>query len=381
MRGHLAKRSKGSWSIVLDMGRDPTTGKRRQQWVSVKGTKKDAERKLAELVHQVDTGTVIMPHKLTVFDWLNQWLLQEVKPYRAIRTYDRYSQVVRIHLLPYIGNVRLAALTPAHVRELLARLIENGMAPSSVDFCRTILHSALKAAMQRELLSRNVVKSTTPPKIERSEIVPPDIQAISNILALAESSGHNLFAVLHLLAYTGARRGEILGLDWEHVDVTEGTVSIVRSLGRSSDGLTFGPTKTGNGRRTVDLDTRIIEVLQAHQGRQLLEKIQAEGAYRDKGLVFANPLGEPINPMQVTRAFQSLARQCGVGHVKLHALRHFHASVLFQQKQSLFAVSRRLGHASISTTADLYGHMLPGSGKEQANAFAEAMGHRPADSE
>ena len=85
--------------------------------------------------------------------------------------------------------------------------------------------------------------------------------------------------------------------------------------------------------------------------------------------------------MQVTRAFQSLARQCGVGHVKLHALRHFHASVLFQQKQSLFAVSRRLDHASISTTADLYGHMLPGSGKEQANVFAEAMGHRPAGSE
>ena len=192
--------------------------------------------------------------------------------------------------------------------------------------------------------------------------------------------GHLVIA-LHLLAYTGARRGEILALDWQHTNLTEGTISIVRSLGRSREGLTFGPPKTANGRRVIDLDPRTVEVLQAHQGRQLLEKIQAEGVYEDKDLVFANALGQPINPMQLTRAFQSLAKQCGAGHVKLHALRHFHASVLFQQKQSLFAVSRRLGHASVSTTADLYGHMLPGSGKEQANAFAQAMRHSTDESE
>ena len=166
-------------------------------------------------------------------------------------------------------------------------------------------------------------------------------------------------------------------MDWQHVKLAEGTISIVRSVGRSRDGLIFGPPKTNKGRRVIDLDQRTIEVLQAHQGGQLLEKVQAEGAYEDEDLVFANPLGDLINPMRVTRAFQSLARQCGVGHVKLHALRHFHASVLFHQKQGLFAVSRRLGHASITTTADLYGHMLPGSGKEQANAFAEAMRSKP----
>ncbi|MCZ6788839.1 MAG: site-specific integrase, partial [Chloroflexi bacterium] len=218
------------------------------------------------------------------------------------------------------------------------------------------------------------------PRIERSEIVPPQIEAVVRVLESADATGHYLFAALHLLAYTGARRGEILALDWEHVNLTEGTISIMRSLGRSREGLILGPPKTSNGRRVIDLDQRTIEVLQAHQGRQLLEKVQAEGAYKDKDLVFANPVGDLINPMRVTRAFQSLAKQCGAGHVKLHALRHFHASVLFQQKQSLFAVSRRLGHASISTTADLYGHMLPGSGKEQADAFAHAMRLKPVDS-
>lgn len=347
--------------------------------MSVKGTRRDAETKLTELLSQADNGLPIPKGKLTTRDWLTRWLEQDVKPYKSPKTLDRYSDVVRKHLVPHLGHVRLTALAPSHVKDLLALLIEHGMAPAGVDLVRTVLHGALKAAIQQELLSRNVVDATTPPRVERREIAPPEIEAVASILAHAEQAGQPLFSALHVLAYTGARRGEILALDWEHVNLADGTISIVRSLGRSRAGLTFGPPKTANGRRVIDLDWRTVEVLQAHQGRQLLEKMQAEGAYQDQGLVFANPLGDPVNPMQVTRAFKSLARQYGVGQVKLHALRHFHASVLFQQKQSLFAVSRRLGHASVSTTADLYGHLLPGSGKEQANAFAEAMQRRTVD--
>lgn len=303
----------------------------------------------------------------------------DVKPYRAVKTHDRYLGLVQKHLLPHIGHIRLVALAPAHVKFLLAQLTAGGMAPAGVDLVRTVLHGALKAAVRQDLLSRNVVEATTPPVVTRAEIAPPEIQTVAKVLELAATTGDHLFAVLLLLAYTGARRGEILGLDWQHVNLSEGTITITRSLGRSRAGLTFGPPKTSNGRRVIGLDQRTVEVLQAHQCRQLLEKVQAESAYEDKGLVFASPLGAPVNPMQVTRAFQSLAKQCGAGQVKLHALRHFHGSVLLQQKQSLFTVSRRLGHASITTTADLYGHMLPGSDKEQADAFAQAMRSKPVD--
>ena len=123
----------------------------------------------------------------------------------------------------------------------------------------------------------------------------------------------------------------------------------------------------------IDLDARTIAVLRAHQGRQLLEKMEAKGAYFDQGYVFTGALGGYIDPKWPTRAFQSLAKQCGVTPVKLRALRHCHASVLFAADQNIFEVSRRLGHASISTTADTYGHMLPGQGKKQADAFAAMM--------
>ncbi|MCZ6891837.1 MAG: hypothetical protein O7F09_04920, partial [Chloroflexi bacterium] len=119
---------------------------------------------------------------------------------------------------------------PTHVRNLLVALTTQGMAPAGVDLCRNVLHGALKAAVQQELLSRNVVDATAPPRVERSEIVPPQIEAVAHVLDSADAAGHYLFAALHLLAYTGARRGEILALDWEHVNLTEGTISIMRSL-------------------------------------------------------------------------------------------------------------------------------------------------------
>lgn len=378
-RGHVRQRTAGRWQITIELPPDPGTGQRRQHIETVRGTKKEAERRMVELIAKADSGLAVPKGKLLTREWLERWLDQDVRPYRAPKTAERYAAVVRKHLIPHIGGIRLSGLAPTHVKDLLAALTTSGMAPAGVDLVRTVLHAALKSAIQQELLARNVVEATTLPRIEWKEIAPPDIEAISTILNLAETTGTPFFPALHLLAYSGARRGEVLALDWEHVDLEAGALAITRSLGRTEKGLQFGPPKTPKARRVIDLDGHTIEILRTHRGQQLLEKMQAQEAYRDQGLVFADPLGDPINPMKLTRAFQSLAKRTGVDHVTIHQLRHFHASVLLQQKQSLFSVSRRLGHASISTTADLYGHMLPGAGKEQADAFANAMKRRPAD--
>lgn len=114
-------------------------------------------------------------------------------------------------------------------------------------------------------------------------------------------------------------------------------------------------------------------MLRAHKVKQLEHRLQLGEAYEDNGLVFADPLGAPPNPMALTRAFQSLAKRHGLGEIRLHDLRHFHASVMLQQRQSPVLVSLRLGHASVSTTMDIYSHILPGWQKEAASAFATAM--------
>ncbi|MDO8750670.1 MAG: site-specific integrase [Dehalococcoidia bacterium] len=372
MNGSIRKRGKDSWELTIDLGFD-ADGKRKRKFVTVQGKRADADKRLRQLLTDNDKGLPINTAKITVGDWLSRWLQEDVKPQKRIKTYERYESIVRKHVAPAIGHIQLTALTPSHVRTLLTQLSADGMAPAGVDLVRNVVHGALKAAMRLDLLHRNVVDAAPAPKIDRPEIAPPDADAVGKVLALAKSQVHPLFAALHLAAYTGARRGEVLALAWEYVDLHAGTISITRSLDRAKAGLVFEPPKTRNGRRLIDLDQRTIEVLRAHQGRQLLEKMQAEGAYVDQGLVFANALGQPINPMRLTRAFQSLAQQCGLGHVKLHALRHSHATILFAANESLFDVSRRLGHGSIATTADLYGHVLPGHGKKQADAFAHAI--------
>jgi integrase len=293
--------------------------------------------------------------------------------HQRVRSYERYESLVRVHIIPAIGQTPLTSLMPAHLKTLQTKLAEKGLAPASVGYARVVLHGALRAAVQQDLVARNVVDAVKPPKGEKGEVAPPEIKAVRRIPTLAESTGHDAFPILHFLAYTGAREGEALGLLWDNVDLGKGHVTIVQTYARARVGMIIQPPKTKAGRRVIDLDARTIQVLHAHEGQQLLQKMQAEGAYDDKGYVFANGLGKPLDPKWPARNLQSLARKCGLDHITLHSLRHFHASVLLVSGQNIFEVSRRLGHASITTTADIYGHMLLGQEKKQADASAAMM--------
>ena len=225
-----------------------------------------------------------------------------------------------------------------------------------------------------EAVWRNPAKAVTPPKVIRREVEPPEIAKVNQILALAEQEEHALFPALHLIAYTGLRRGEALGLRHQDINLEAGTISVVQSIGRSlKHGIVVEPTKTNAGRRAVDLDEGTVAVLRSHIGRQLLRRMELEGSYQDNGLLFPGPLGDPLNPMTLTRVYQSYAKRLGLERARLHDLRHFHASVMLQNGASLLLVSRRLGHASVATTGDVYGHLMPGAQKEAANAFAKAM--------
>ena len=221
---------------------------------------------------------------------------------------------------------------------------------------------------------RNPAKAVTPPKIFRKEVEPPEIARVREVLELAASEGHPLFPCLHLIAYTGIRRGEALGLRHQDLNLEAGIISVVQTVSRSHEkGIIIQPTKNGSSRRSVDLDDDTIEVLRAHIGRQMLTRIELGGAYEDRGLMFPGPSGKPLEPVSLNRAFRSFAKRVGLKEAKIHHLRHFHASVMLQRGASLLLVSKRLGHASIATTGDIYGHLMPGQQKEAANAFAKAM--------
>lgn len=373
MNGSIRRRSKDSWELTIDLGKD-ASGKRKRKFVAVKGTKVLAQQKLREILIDQHKGIPISVASITVAQWLSRWMAEYVIPNARQKTIERYRGIIHKHIVPVVGHVVLSKLTPSDIQTMEAGLTNKGMAPKGVELVHTVISGAYKYALRMEFVWRNPAKAVTPPKVTRREVEPPDIASVKRLLALAEQEEHPLFPALHLIAYSGLRRGEALGLRHQDINLEAGIMSVVQSIGRSLEkGIIIEPTKTNAGRRAVDLDDGTVDVLRAHIGRQLLRRMELEGLYQDEGLLFPGPIGEPLNPMTLTRVYQSFAKRLGMERARLHDLRHFHASVMLQNGASLLLVSRRLGHASVATTGDVYGHLMPGAQKEAANAFARAM--------
>ena len=382
MRGSIIKRSKSSYTIVLNLGNDPQTGKRKQQWVSVKGTKKDAEKRLSELFHQLDTGTFMKPAKTTLAEYLERWLKDYAWPNLAPRTAEGYEHIIRRHFIPALGNMTLTQLKPEHLQRYYSEKLtdgrcdgKGGLSPKTVRHHHVTLHDALQGAVKWGLLSRNPADAVSPPRVQRSEMKTWDEDDIAHFLeATNETPYHCLF---YLALFTGMRRSELLGLKWNDVDLILGEVSVTRSLHHLRDGsIVFRSPKTAKGRRTVALPPSAILVLKEHWERQKLDRVMLGIPLTDDALVFAQLDGRPLLPDTVTHAWINLVRRSGLKPIRLHDARHSHASLMLKQGVHPKIVQERLGHASIQITLDTYSHVAPGLQQAAAEGFDRLLNHK-----
>lgn len=373
MKGSIRRRTKGSWEISVDLGRD-AQGKRQRKFENVKGLKKDAEQRLRELLTSLDNGLTIATEKITVAQWFNRWMGEVVLPDRKTRTAERYQGIIRNHITPIIGHLQIDRLRPADVKAVHTSLTEKGLANSTIECCHWVMSSALSYAFEMEVVSRNPVRVVKPPKVDKKEIRPPSVSTVNQILDNAMKDEHDLAPALWLTTYTGIRRGECLGLTWSNTDLKVGQISITEALVRTQGkGLILESPKTNASRRVIDLDDETVEVLRKHKVNQMQQRLKLGTTYEDQDRVFPNALGGFSNPMRMTRTLEKYAVQAGAADMRLHDLRHFHASVLLQSGTNIVLVSKRLGHSSVSMTLDIYGHLLPGWQKEAAVNFAKAM--------
>ncbi len=372
MTGSIRKRGQNSWEITLDLGRDER-GKRVRRFVTVKGNKKQAQRRLRELLTELDGGVVPSNERILMRDWLERWLTECVVGHLSQATEDRYRGIVKNHLQPALGHIELNKLSPSHVQALQQKLLEHGMDPVGVNLVRVVLSGAIKHALRMELIIRDPVAAAKAPPDPNREAESPPVDIVLRMLDLAAEQDDWLYAALYLLAYTGIRRGELLALVWSNVDFENATIRIVSSLGRRSNGLQLTKPKTARGNRTINLNAGSLEVLRQHKERQEQHKGLLAGAYEDQGIVFADELGRWANPMRLTRLVQGLGRQVGHPKVSPHKLRHFHASVSLNKRIHPAVVSERLGHTNTGITMKIYAHALPGWQAEAADEFARFM--------
>ena len=253
-----------------------------------------------------------------------------------------------------------------------ATLIAKGLSPRSVEHAHRVLSQSFKHPTGWGLTWRNPCDSVRPPRNVQKELSIPDIPTVLDLLELTKQTPHH--TAFHFLAYTGARRGEACGLMWRDVDLERGMVSITQAATKTrTQGVIMAPPKTNKGRRAITLDTDTVELLRSHRGQQMVSLMELGELYENHGYVFAGPLGAPVDPDALTYAWKQVVRKAGVGTVRLHDLRHFHATVLMKEGIHPKVVQERLGHSVISVTMDTYSHVVPGLQEKAATAFSQAM--------
>jgi integrase len=383
MRGHIIKRGKDSYTIVLNLGTEPATGKRKQQWVSMKGNKKDAEKRLSELQHQLDTGSFMKPGKTTVNEYLQLWLKDYVYPNLSPRTAEGYESIVRVHLVPALGRITLTHLKPEHIQtyysdKLKSKCLNRRCLTSSRTVRRhhMVLHCALEVATKWGLISRNPADAVDPPPERHIEMLTMNENDIGVFL---EAINNPLYYPLFYTAlFTGMRRSELLALRWSDIDLLLCQLSVTRSLHQLHDrSFVFKQPKTEKGRRLIALTPSTALVLKEHKEKQIVQRMVLGTTLKENDLIFCQPDGSPVLPDTVSNVWRKLVTRIGLKGIRLHDARHTHASLMLKQGIHPKVVQERLGHASIQITLDTYSHVAPGLQQAAANRFDDVVLNKP----
>lgn len=357
----------GRWSFRLSAGFDPMTKKRRQVNGQSYDTKREAQSARAKALLNLEQGRVVEPSKERLNEYLPRWLDRRAKtgprggkPFSE-STMDNYRRYSEKDICPSpLGSMRLRDIRRTHVQTFVDQLVDAGRGAVTVRRIVATLQSAFTTAVKDELIDVSPARLLELPEVDAKEIKPWEPEQVGHFLDVA--SEHRLGVLFEVAIFTGIRRGELCQLKWEQVDLERQEVTVLRTT-----------TKTDAGRRRVALDDRAIGALMAWQITQGFERDSLGAEYDDTGFVFTMEDGRPVKKDYATRLFQKLREQAGLPHMTFHGQRHQQASLQLAAGVPLAVVSKRLGHSSVSVTADIYSHLLESTEHAAANAAASLV--------
>lgn len=373
MTGHIRKRETKSGvtsQIILEKGVD-SKGNRIREYITVKGSKKEAQRILTEKIAEFNKGVFIELSKITVAEHLEHWVKTYVKPNLSPATTKGYEVNINNHIIPYIGKVPLQKLNPLQVQRMFEQLQAKKLAPRTIKYIHSTLREALQHAFKMELIPRNPSDYVTLPKNVkfRSNAYNED----ESIQMLEAAKDTIMEAPLHLAVGLGLRRGELLALRWEDINFDTNNISIVQNLVYVDGQYFFRQPKSESGRRTIEMPSSLSAILKKHRKKQLEYKLLYGTEYKDADLVCCKPEGSPYNPGSYSHKFNSFLKSKGLRHIRLHDLRHTNASLMLQYNVPAKVASQRLGHSSIGITLDLYSHVMGDLQTQAAQKLDEGL--------
>jgi integrase len=355
-------------------------GKRQRRYVYGR-TRREVQEKLTALRRAHDAGLLVAPEKQTVGQFLERWLADVARTSLRPTTYSSYGWLIARHISPELGHLPLAKLSPQDVQTYINHKRAEGLSARTVQYLHAVLRRALGQAVKWELVDA--------PRVRRVEVQPLSPDEARAFLAFMR--GDRLEALYSVGLALGLRRGEVVWLRWQDVGLQHGVLSVRGALQRIDgtlqridgtlqwvDGtLQWVEVKTDRSRRTIALPDVVLAALRAHRARQLEERLAAGELWQDTGYVFVQPNGAPIGGRLALKYFQPARASAGLPWQRFHDLRHACASLLLVQGVPMRVVMEILGHTRISTTADLYSHVLPELQREAANRMNDLLANAP----
>jgi integrase len=386
-KGNITRRGDRSFRIKIELEREPTSGQRRYHLETVRGapgetrseTKARAKARLVELIHEMNTGAHVSRSTTTVKAYIEAWLASPVN--LNPKTIHRYRQLAEQQIYPYLSSIELQKLDESHIQSWHGQLLtaggQNGkpLSARTVGHAHRLLHTALARAVLGRKVFRNVASLVNPPRVEKKEVTSLTAEQIGDLFAKLQ--GHRLYIPAVVALGTGLRRGELLALQWQNIDLDAGFLRVERSLGEAGKKLYFKAPKSQAGRRSLSLAPFVVDALRQHRKEQLeLRMALGLGKQTGEALVFSNLDGSPLSPDKLSRDWANLVIARKLPRVSFHGLRHSNVSMLIEKGLDVHTVSRRIGHSSASLTLSTYTHMYRRKDDEAADAIEAALtGH------
>lgn len=356
MKGHIRKRG-STYSIVVDIGKNPETGKRQQKWFSGYKTKKEAQTDLAKIVTELEENTFIIPSTSTMKEYLDYWIEQRESNLSPTTLYS-YKLMIKTHIVPELGNVELRKLKPLMINEYYNKKLKN-LSGQTVLHHHRLLRKALQDAKSWQLIKDNPADSVEAPKAKKYKATVLNLDEIKELLKALE--GNWLEVPISLSLFLGLRRGELLALRWSDVDFENKYISIQRSLvrgGSTGNELIIKDPKTEDSTRDIPITDTIINLLKKHKLKQSEDKLKLGKYYKKSDYIFTRDDGELINPASFSSRFAEFIKENNLKVIRLHDLRHTNATLMLQSNVQPKVASKRLGHSTTATTLEIYSHVL-----------------------
>jgi len=378
-KGHLKRRTskdgKVSYQVTLDLGTDPTTGKRIRQYHTVNGTKREAEAYLERMKSELANGggNIVKPSAVKLSSWMQEWL-DLYLPNIEETTRAGYTERIKNRLNPYLGNYPLNALRTATIQQWVKQLSQDAkLSPKSVKNVYLNLKSSLDKAVTLNMLASNPCTGVVLPKLQKYQAEVYDEAEIKQLMKAAE--GTDIYPFVALTVSVGFRRGEICALTWDDVDLENGIIHINKNRVIAGNKKITKAPKSQAGTRDISIGDNLIELLKSERQRYLDDKYNLAGDFVDSNCVIRQRNGEAYSPDSLTSKWNRFCKSNGLKHIRLHDLRHTCATTMASVGISPKVMQTRLGHADVCITINTYTHCLPSMNKEAGDKLdAKIMG-------